>query len=1201
MAKIRADIRSFAPLALTALLLTSVSLQQASFAGESTQTDIKILIDGPIGAQATKAAGTSKTKSRTAVTSPNPWLSFLPAEVEPDYDGWKPILKEKAESRARSLQKIQQASGLANVTINQSEIEPSNAKGQNDTLGTAEPIGGFGTGDGDDPAADVNGNLRAPNPPSTITPNAEDDGDINKATATSLGDDAAVIASATIGDGPFGSAQVTLDFTNVDSEDDSSITDANDTGLTQYVRISEAGTIGDGPAGSSGTGTGDWDFYFFEVDGRQVVTFELEETTTGFRPLLAIYRNDGQLFSVFDDAFSPGQILLTAEFTTTGGPANFYFAVGGNTNPGGNPANEILSDPFDGSTGVGTSASSEGTYNIQVEFTPPGDFDVYQVSLNAGDYVTAEVDTDPYGGFLDPIVAVFDSNGDLIAFNDDGIGEGTQLFDSLLAFVAPLPGDYYFFVGGFSFFPTSIDSFPEDAFDSSSGPGFGAEGNYDLILSRNTLDIDIYSFEADAGDVIGLNMSGSARFIDLLNPAGTTLVGSASDSSGIYPPASLLPGGGVASSAYVIPESGTHYALIFGGDGAYSFELRGFRSPQEASGTKQTIFIDFDGATLDTTIFSSSGFVDATLSPLVDFLPGWGLTAGDLDAVIDAILAEVERSLKDDIAANGLNPGYDVEILNSRDHADPFGDPNVSRVIVGGTQAESGIQTIGIAQSIDPGNFETEETALVLLDLLSAAASNPNSLNQYPLTGGATIIDLIGTGVGNIVAHEAGHFLANFHTDNSNILPNIMDTGGNLANLVGVGVDGQFGSGDDVQVVFEADTYDPFEGFFGVEDTKNAIAWALFGPGASPLPLVYALPDVNSNGFNDLAILREGSVIAEVRDGQSGTLLNNIGFFGAGGFTPIAATPLDDADGNGVSELAVLATRDSDGRIAVEMRNVTGAPQPRQLFFAPNSTPITLVAINDDADNNNVPEIAVLSTRDSDDRGQIEIKNAFGATNPRALFAGAGLTPSDLDIIPDADNNGVPEVAILSTRDSDGRIVVEIKNAAGATLPNAVWFMPGNTAIDLAVVPDKDNNGVPEVAVLSSRNSDGRIVTEIKNASGATQPSAVWFAVGHTALQLAAVGDSDSNNVPEVAVLSTRDSDGRILVEVKNAAGATSPRALWYSPGFAARSLTILDDVDNNGIEEAGVLMIRDSDGRILVQGRNTAGTQGTKNFWFSP
>ena len=58
-------------------------------------------------------------------------------------------------------------------------------------------------------------------------------------------------------------------------------------------------------------------------------------------------------------------------------------------------------------------------------------------------------------------------------------------------------------------------------------------------------------------------------------------------------------------------------------------------------------------------------------------------------------------------------------MINSKDNADQFGKENVSRVIVGGTIAQSGISTIGIAQYIDPGNYGHEDSAVVLLDVLS--------------------------------------------------------------------------------------------------------------------------------------------------------------------------------------------------------------------------------------------------------------------------------------------------------------------------------------------------------------------------------------------------------------------------------------------------------------------------------------------------
>jgi hypothetical protein len=384
----------------------------------------------------------------------------------------------------------------------------------------------------------------------------------------------------------------------------------------------------------------------------------------------------------------------------------------------------------------------------------------------------------------------------------------------------------------------------------------------------------------------------------------------------------------------------------------------------------------------------------------------------------------------------------------------------------------------------------------------------------------------------------------------------------------------------------------------GLIQADAAVAQMLIpAPGRQSL---VTIPDRSGNSIAEVAVLRDNSRIVEIREGQSGALLRNLDFLSAG-YTPYTIASVPDSDGDGAAELALLASRDSDGRMVVELRNVSGTESPRSIWFAANHEPVALAVVADDADANGIAELAVLSARNSDGRGLVEVKNVFGPTNTNAIWAGAGLTPSDVEVIADKDANSVPEIAILSTRNSDGRIVVEIKNASGATQPNAVWFAPGHTAIDLVAVDDKDNNGIPEVAVLSSRDSDGRNVVEIKNASGVTASSAVWFQAGMTATAVKQVDDADNNGIPEVAVLAERDSDGRILVEVKNASGATNPNPIWFASGYDARGLATIADTDGNSVDETLVLMIRDSDGRILVQGRNAAGSPTPKDYWFLP
>jgi hypothetical protein len=495
------------------------------------------------------------------------------------------------------------------------------------------------------------------------------------------------------------------------------------------------------------------------------------------------------------------------------------------------------SAPLASGTTVRTSGTiGDGPYGSAG--TATGDFDFLILpGLAAGDEIVIDVDTPlPFCCDLDPMVGIRNSAGTLLAFNDDQPMGGT--YDSYLAFTVPAAGTYYVSIGAYQ------SPWPTNPFDSSSGTGVTTEGSYDMTIGVNARDPDYFSFDLEPGDVIsatGMGLSNSAR-VTLFDPAQVERVGGSLDLTGLTP--GPFPGGG-PNIAYVVETAGMYAVRIIGTGGPYTLQLRVFRPnlEQQLLGTTQTLFVDFDGATVDPSIFGVSPG-SAVLSPLSSFLTAWGLTLADENAVIDGILDTLEENLSTDMRVLALNGDYDVSgipgdfdlvILNSRDHVDPFGDPNVSRLIIGGTIAELGIGTIGISQSIDPGNFSTEDTAVVLLDLLSAPTPDSNTLNQFSLAGGATKVDLVGIGVGNVAAHEAGHFFSSFHTSQTNPLASIMDQGGILANNVGVGVDLTLGTGDDVDVDFEADAYVLNEGFTGTQDTLNATAFGL-STGAADCP-----------------------------------------------------------------------------------------------------------------------------------------------------------------------------------------------------------------------------------------------------------------------------------------------------------------------------------------------------------------------------
>ena len=469
---------------------------------------------------------------------------------------------------------------------------------------------------------------------------------------------------------------------------------------------------------------------------------------------------------------------------------------------------------------VGFTAGVAARFTTRTSIDPIGnvpDVDFFEVSALAGQVIQIEA----MGLNFDPAITVFDADGNFLAFNDDIIF-GVDL-DSAITLVAPTNGEYYVAVHHFATFvgdPLSVTGSIASVVD---------DGDIRLNIETLPIDVDHYSIEVAQGEVIGVALDGLGNAISIIDPNGNVISGSTFNVASFYSEGSPLPGDSntSVSAAAVATVGGTYTIAVTGEDNNYDLDIAVAQTTlsQQAEGNVQYVFLDFDGASFDANALFGEGSTNANLSGLSSFLTDFGLTASDEDAVIDAIIAEVQRILVDDLVATGNNPDFDIVLLNSRDHGDVFGEDNVSRVVIGGTENEFGsFGFFGIAESIDVGNFDTEETAVVLLDTFSAPANSSGSLNGVLLGSGVTIIDLIGAAVGSVAAHEAAHTFGLEHTTSINDVISVGDEGGS-ADVVPLGDDNTFGTADDPAFSFVADDLSTFEGRFGTANTPQSLAF----------------------------------------------------------------------------------------------------------------------------------------------------------------------------------------------------------------------------------------------------------------------------------------------------------------------------------------------------------------------------------------
>ena len=125
------------------------------------------------------------------------------------------------------------------------------------------------------------------------------------------------------------------------------------------------------------------------------------------------------------------------------------------------------------------------------------------------------------------------------------------------------------------------------------GTGPGDDASLDVTGTIDAGgDVDCFEVDLEVGDILGINQTGAPNLVEIFEPGGDLQMGSSQDGSFIYPAASPMPGGGNAGD-HITYTSGGHFVCVRTSSGAYTLQLRVFRSVFESGGV-QTLFVDFD-------------------------------------------------------------------------------------------------------------------------------------------------------------------------------------------------------------------------------------------------------------------------------------------------------------------------------------------------------------------------------------------------------------------------------------------------------------------------------------------------------------------------------------------------------------------------------------------------------------------------------
>jgi hypothetical protein len=304
---------------------------------------------------------------------------------------------------------------------------------------------------------------------------------------------------------------------------------------------------------------GDRDWYRVNLNEGQAVRVGVESTQTQDAlgdPYIVVYGPDGAEVARDDDGGEGLNAFVEYQSTQTG--AYYVEARGFTEDAQGAYAISLMAGEIGSTLDTADYITPNGEGRTSVIGTA-GDADWFMIEMVEGRPYRFNVVGGDEGGLADPILTLYDSNGQQVAYDDDG-GSG---YNSYLTFVTPTGGAYFASVASFG--DNAAGSYWLGVSDTDVPGNSVTDENLDSAnddrISRIDMngDLDEYRIQLEAGQTYAISVSGQGEnpladpFLAVLNE-GEERIASDDDS-----------GPGLDAQLRYSPEqSGTYYIQASG-------------------------------------------------------------------------------------------------------------------------------------------------------------------------------------------------------------------------------------------------------------------------------------------------------------------------------------------------------------------------------------------------------------------------------------------------------------------------------------------------------------------------------------------------------------------------------------------------------------------------------------------------------------